>query len=99
MSVYKLHGGQHGYHRNIINFPQDVQEFTTHLPRNPSLLDVLIVCQQSANSSAGFRDFKVHHAKVAHALCWLKENNYYYEDIIINNKILQSLPVNGSIDD
>ena len=28
---------------------------------------------------------------------WLKENNCYYEDIIIDHKILQSLPENGSI--
>lgn len=32
-------------------------------------------------------------------LCWLKENNHYYKDIIIDNEILQSLPVDGSIDD
>ena len=27
ISVYTLPGGQHAYHENIINFPQDVQEF------------------------------------------------------------------------
>ncbi|PKY33841.1 hypothetical protein RhiirB3_453092 [Rhizophagus irregularis] len=44
---------------------------------------------------------KVHRAKVAHALCWLKENNRYYKDmiIIIDNEFLQSLFVDGSIDD
>ncbi|CAG8715596.1 10712_t:CDS:2, partial [Rhizophagus irregularis] len=44
---------------------------------------------------------KVHRAKVAHALCWLKENNRYYKDmiIIIDNEFLQSLSVDGSIDD
>ena len=31
MSVYKLRGGQHGYRGNVINFPQDVLEFTTKL--------------------------------------------------------------------
>ena len=99
MSVYRLREGQHGYRGNVINFPQDVQEFATYLPRNPSSLDVLVVRRQSANNSTGFRDFKVRHAKVARALCWLKENNRYYEDIIIDNEILQSLPVDGSIDD
>jgi hypothetical protein len=29
----------------------------------------------------------------------LKENNRYYNDIIIDNEVLQSLPVDGSIDD
>ena len=32
MSVYRLRGGQLGYHGNVINFPQDVHEFTTKLP-------------------------------------------------------------------
>ena len=60
---------------------------------------MLVVHHQSASNSAGFRNFKVCRAKVACALCWLKENNCYYEDIIIDDKILQSLSVNGSIDD
>ena len=44
MSVYRLRGGQHGYRENVINFPQDVQEFTIHLLCHPSSLNVLIVC-------------------------------------------------------
>jgi len=32
MSVYRLREGQHGYRGNVINFPQDVQEFATYLP-------------------------------------------------------------------
>ncbi len=28
----------------------------------------------------------------------LKENNCYYTDIIIDNKVLESLPINNSID-
>ncbi|EXX58012.1 hypothetical protein RirG_201910 [Rhizophagus irregularis DAOM 197198w] len=43
MSVYRLQGGQNSYKGNVINFPQDVREFTRHLPRNPSSLDVLVV--------------------------------------------------------
>ncbi|RIB04678.1 hypothetical protein C2G38_2221715 [Gigaspora rosea] len=31
ISVYKLYSEQYGYCRNIINFLQDVYEFTTHL--------------------------------------------------------------------
>ena len=99
MSVYRLRGGQHGYRGNVINFPQDVQEFTTYLPRNPSSLDVLVIRRQSANNSAGFRDFKVRRAKVTRALIWLKENNRYYADIIINYGVLRSLPLDGTIDD
>jgi ATP-dependent DNA helicase PIF1 len=99
MSVYRLRGGQHGYHGNVINFPQDVKEFATHLPQHPSSLDVLIVRRQSANDSATFRDFKVRRDKITRALWWLKENNCYYSDIVIDNEIIQSLPIDGPIDD
>ena len=83
----------------MINFSQDVEEFATHLPRHPSSLDVLIVRHQSTNNSATFRDFKVRHNKVTHALWWLKENNCYYSDIVIDNEIIQSLPIDSPIDD
>ncbi|GBB96110.1 hypothetical protein RclHR1_26870001 [Rhizophagus clarus] len=42
MSVYRLQGEQHEYRENVINFPQDVQEFTTHLPHHLSSLNILI---------------------------------------------------------
>jgi len=99
ISVYKLRGSQHGYRGNVINFPQNVQEFVSKLPRHPSSLDVLVIRHQSADNSEAFRDFKVRRIKVAHALVWLKENNRYYADIIIDHKVLQSLPIDGSIDD
>ena len=64
MSVYRLRGGQHGYRGNVINFPQDVQEFASRLPRDPSLLDVLVIRRQSVSNPEAFRDFKVRRAKV-----------------------------------
>ncbi|CAG8759770.1 45000_t:CDS:2 [Gigaspora margarita] len=39
MVVYRLQEGQHGYRGNIINFAQDVEEFTTHFPWHPSSLN------------------------------------------------------------
>ena len=99
MSVYRLRGRQYGYRGNIINFSQNVQEFVAKLPRHPSSLDVLVIRRQSESNSEAFRDFKVRRKKVAHALMWLKENNRYYTDIIINFEILRSLPIDGSIDD
>ncbi|CAG8756561.1 5363_t:CDS:2, partial [Racocetra fulgida] len=44
------------------------------------------------NDLTAFRDFIVHHNIVANALYWLKANNHYYADIIINNEVLESLP-------
>jgi hypothetical protein len=97
MSVYRLRGGQHGYRGNVINFPQDVQEFATKLPRHPSSLEVLIIRRQSMNSSEGFRDFRVRRLKVARALVWLRENNRFYAEVIIDHEVIKSLPSDGSI--
>src|SRR6185436_3185858 len=97
MSVYRLRGGQHGYRGNVINFPQNVKEFATHLPQSPLQLDVLIVRRNSVNNSE-FRDFRVRCSKITRALYWLKKNNCYYKDIIIDNEILKSLPVDGFVD-
>ncbi|GBB89442.1 hypothetical protein RclHR1_16110006 [Rhizophagus clarus] len=37
--------------------------------------------------------------KIKQALCWLKENNQYYSDIIIDDDILRTLPEDSSIDE
>src|SRR6266542_291800 len=60
---------------------------------------MLVIRHQSESNSEAFRDFKVRRKKVAHALMWLKENNRYYIDIIIDFEVLRSLPIDGSIDD
>ena len=60
-------------------------------------MDVLIVRRQSANESTAYKDFSVRQKKVGVALLWLKANNRYYEDIIIDEEIIRSLPEDGSI--
>ncbi|RIA85790.1 hypothetical protein C1645_830274 [Glomus cerebriforme] len=60
---------------------------------------VLVIHHQSANNSEAFRDFKVHRDKMTLALNWLKENNHYYANIIIDFEVFQSLPIDSSIDD
>ena len=99
ISVYYLRGGQYAYSGNVINFPQDIGEFVSRLPRHPSTLDTLIVRRSSAESSTSFRDFTVRRDKIRKALCWLKRNNRYYADIIIDDNVLRTLPDEGSIDD
>ncbi|PKY50788.1 hypothetical protein RhiirA4_424014 [Rhizophagus irregularis] len=97
MTVYRLRGRQNGYRGHVINFSQDIQDFTKQLLRDLRSLDILVVRWQSSNNSMVFRDFTVRRSKVCKALLWLKENNPYYEDIIIDTNILQSLPENDSI--
>lgn len=74
---------QYAYRRNIINFSQEIGKFVTWLPCHPSSLDMLVVCHQSAEGLA---------------LCWLKENNRYYVNVVTSDDVLCSLPDNGPVD-
>ncbi|RGB24503.1 hypothetical protein C1646_610599, partial [Rhizophagus diaphanus] len=82
---------------NVIYFSQNVQELATKLPRHPSSLDMLVIRHHSASNPEIFRDFRVRHNKVIRALNWLKKNNHYYADIIIDHEVLRYLPIDGSI--
>ena len=62
-------------------------------------LNTFVIHRHSAERSTSFRDFTVRRDKVRKALCWLKENNQYYIDIIIDDNVLCTLPDDGSIDD
>ncbi|PKY29830.1 hypothetical protein RhiirB3_446620 [Rhizophagus irregularis] len=53
--------------------------------------------RQSSNNPTVFRDFTVRRRKVCKALLWLKKNNPYYNDIIIDTDLLETLPENDSI--
>ncbi|GBC03494.1 hypothetical protein RclHR1_05150004 [Rhizophagus clarus] len=98
ISVYYLRSGQYTYQDNVINFPQDIKEFATHLPHRPLSLDVLVVRHHSSDGRA-FKDFNVRHSVVSCALHWLKHNNQYYSNIVIDEEVLGSLPDNGLLDD
>ncbi|EXX66670.1 hypothetical protein RirG_121580 [Rhizophagus irregularis DAOM 197198w] len=60
---------------------------------------MLVIRHQSVSNAEAFRDFKVRRDKVIQALIWLKQNNRYYANVIIDHEILQSLPIDGTIDD
>ncbi|CAG8641197.1 7999_t:CDS:2 [Cetraspora pellucida] len=53
----------------------------------------------SARSQHTFRDFTIRRAKVEKALYWLKTNNHYYKNIIIDDNVLHFLPDDGPVDD
>ena len=99
ISVYRLRGEQINYKGNIINFLQNIQQFTKRLPCDSLSLDVFVVRQQSVNNTSTFRNFRVWQIKAYNALLWLKLNNYYYKDIIINKEIVRSLSENRNIFD
>ena len=59
MTVYRLQKGQNRYRKNVINFLQNIQEFTNWLLRHLLLLDVFVVRCQLANNATAFRDFTI----------------------------------------
>ena len=58
---------------------------------------MLIICRQLEINSTSFKDFIMHQSKIGKALIWLKENNQYYENIIIDQEILNFLSENDLI--
>src|ERR1043165_3746543 len=90
ISVYCLYDGQYAYRGNVINFPQDVLEFAMHLPRRSSSLNVLVVRHRSSTGRA-FKDFNVRRSVMTRTLYWLKNNNRYYSNIVIDKEVLRSL--------
>jgi hypothetical protein len=98
VSVYYLRDGQYAYRDNVINFPQDVQDFATRLLHHPSSLDVLVVHHNSSDGRV-FKDFNVWQSVVSCVFYWLKLNNRYYSNIVIDKEVLRSLPENGSLND
>ncbi|RIB30472.1 hypothetical protein C2G38_150720 [Gigaspora rosea] len=83
LTDYKLQGGQLGYRRNVINFVQDIQEFITKLPRNPSTIDTLIIRKPG------------HHFKSIKNYNLLLQ----YRTVKVDGDILHNLPKDDSIFD
>lgn len=95
-SVYKLKGGgQYGYSGSVINFQQDTSQLARKLPTHPSK-SLTIVVAKGTNKDR----FKVSALKIRSALVWLKTNNTYYQDIEIDDDVLQQIDaVGGNIGD
>lgn len=93
MCIYTKHGGQRGYRGNVLNMPQDVQNFLKRLPRSPSTLPIVVVRKPGANKT--HIDLTVRRDVVLWALQWLQQNNPFYKEITIDQDILQSFPENG----
>ena len=93
MRVYIKPGGQRGYSGHCINFPQNVTELATSLPRHPQDVAVIIVKVKGRDNT--FRDVTIRKEKVHNALVWLINNNPHYSELTINEDALISLPENG----
>ena len=95
ISLWKIRGAQYAYSGNVINFRQDVNEYITKLPIDPSTLPSTIIFYK--DTKFGLANFRVRSKKILDALIWLKNNNIYYHNITINYSVLNKLPSDGNI--
>lgn len=93
MTVYRKHGGQRGYTGHVLNLPQDIQQFLNKLPPPINELPILQISRQGANNTEA--TFRVRRDKIMQALLWLKTNNKYYHNIVIDMNNISCLPTNG----
>ena len=97
MFVYRVKGQQYKYCSNVINFAQDVNFIAGVLPYNLADLSAILIINRSrshANEYAN-KEFRVQCEFARQAVDWLKHNNAYYNDIIIDSESFQKLPADG----
>lgn len=95
VSVFKIRGQQRAYSGHVMNFVQHVEDIATRLPHDPRGLNTIVLLNR--NTPNGMIQFRVRSSNVRVALCWLKENNQYYRDIIIDENVLRNLPRDGDV--
>jgi energy-coupling factor transporter ATP-binding protein EcfA2 len=89
LCVFRLKGGQYGYRGQVVNLPQNLDSFTTNLPRALNSLSSILIIQREFKNEV--REFRVNKKRVFDALNWLKNNNKYYKDININMQNLDDI--------
>ena len=80
---------------HCIAFPRAVQEPATILPRLPAEVDIIRLRRQGRDDT--HKDFRVRRYRVHEALCWLKNNNPAYSDIVIDVARIHNLPEDGEL--
>ena len=91
MSVTTRPYGQLAYSGHTINFPQDIGEICSILPRLSSQIGVIILKKRNAPQNQP-SSFRVRREKVHQALLWKKRNDPYYRNIEICSERLSLLP-------
>ena len=91
MSVYRLYGRSVRHKGHCITFTHDLDEFSgrlTSLPPRPADLPLLIVAPGDETSVG----LPANRHKILQALVWLKRNNRFYTDVIIDEEVLRLYP-------
>jgi len=89
--------GYLGYKGHVITLPHDVQHIASLLPNLPNELPVVKL--EWKHSKEKSRDFIVRRDKVLCALKWLTSHNQFYKDVTIDIERINTLPVDGNIED
>lgn len=82
-------GGINSNNGHVMNFIQHVEQVATRLPHSLSSINSILLLNRETPYC--LIQFKVRKNYVLDALSWLKENNQYYSDIIIDRAVLNSL--------
>lgn len=91
MSVSRRPYGQLAYSGHTINFPQDIGEICSILPRLASEVGVILLSKKNSTENKE-SNFRVHRHKVHQALLWKQRNDPYYSNIQICSERLSLLP-------
>ena len=103
MSVHRLAKGAIGYSGHSIHYTQNIEPMAQAmaaghgectLPRKWADLGYCVV-RKVGNQPAKHKDFRVRRFKALGALRWLKANNPYYADIVIDMDRVSELPNDG----
>jgi len=95
VSLFKIRGQQRAYSGHVMNFIQHVEQVAARLPHDPRNLNSIVLLNRE--TPQGLIQFRVRSARVRDALAWLKTNNQYYHDIIIDNDVIANLPIDGDV--
>ena len=95
ITVYTVRGGQRKTKNHVINFPQNVTRFANALPLLPD--EIPLIVRREGSDGVGHYDFRVRRGVVRAAIQWLKANNKWYSDIVIDEARLEALPEDGNL--
>jgi len=95
MKVYRKTKRYNAYTGNVINLPQQTEDFAAELPRSISDLPIIWMLREGKNET--FRFVHVRRARIKNALHWLKKHNPLYQHFKFSQKNLDALPEDGEI--
>jgi hypothetical protein len=95
ITIYTVRGGQRKTRNHVINFPQNVTRFANALPFLPD--EIPLIVRRERPDGVGHYDFRVRRGIVRADLQWLKANNKWYRDIMIDEARLEALPEDGNL--